>query len=1251
MLERATACLKSGAARESLRCASKAAPRSKRLLHSTFWNHGAGDLDLPPWALSMLPMPTDLPLRGDDKSSVQIGREQQTGYVGHGMADGVFLDFLYPQQALALLHRRSMQQGQRWEKRNVKRLPDGFVVASRGYASRTKTAKARRAAKELRSQEEAEDGVDDAFTKAEKGSSKVDEQSQGLESAERAAQDAEPDYSAMGFGHSPLDLAEQSYEAARALRNLMSFNKRRIENRTKARDLVEQAWKTFQTLDDAGQEDGRLKTEFLSWLNTQATEEADAHCAELYHSLPLGQRTMRVYEIALSLFIRKDQQLSASKLHREALQNLENGYQISRTLFRYAIDNDLWRLAIRTESRHRNFYGDSSQMQLFWLHASEIPGLLDKALKLVDSVKSAGMKDQIDDETKQFCITFIKEAATQEFLRADAEQYTLSGTRRPPADRIRKLFRTLDTLAGSERDVTEFCEEILMELISPTARLPYSSMHGLVTSIYDMYKGKDNVNPSEQLLGTLLDRVTHYTSRRRTMKRTSRNITIASLVDDWVKFHGRVSVKAHARLVSYYARNGQIDDFERALQSFKAEHPDPTNWKDSLWTCIYIHARRADLDRAQQAFAEVQRELADLGEKPDLKCWNTLLNAHAKADDLVGGLTNLQNLIETARLTPDAHSFHPLTEMFAKRGDVDGVEDMLEQYDHFTQAPRNTALIGSLITAFVQSQNVETAEKVLQDTIERTKTYEVIGSLTKCFNLVLTAHAVRRDLESTRRVYHMMRDRKTRLDAASFGALIFALSVRRQMNWAYSILQTAMRDVGVEPAAFHYGVIMAGYNNAGMAEEALQVHTHMVRKNIKPSAATRTAFLRARANLEQQKSGRSSRGEVDQHELLETTLQDFRRLVDLPEDGAADQPPAQDRQGSKSEAELVGIEDASETELAAHFDLLIFMHGKQRSLWTCRQLLRQYQEMATEGGADPDALPIRLQASLMSALWRAGEYEEVETVWKLAKERADTVAPTVPAPRFDNTKESVQVHRGQQVPDALELTPTTEPAADESTNETAADNMTDPPTSSPTTTVLPSNTPRTLPHPSSARRHILTRPLRYYLAALHALSRPQDMIHTVSSLLNQGYVLDNRTFNFFIECLCRTAPPLALLAFTLTERFLIPSFPGWRNNPGPTRPSERAEGLQHLRARYLRPGQLMPQYRVLVRLGSVLLDVRRLEAMGRRGASGGKEGEMLERYVGTLAEIRRRAPKTLFAVQSMPYRPDKLQSRLLRREG
>lgn len=1236
------------------------------MLHSTFWSHGAGDLDLPPWAVAMLQTPADLPFRRDDKrgdaDEGRIGDGHKAQQSGQGMTDGIFLDFLYPQQALALLHKRSNQQSQRWEKRNARRLPDGFVVASRGYASRSRTAKAKRAAKEQNMQRaQAEQGADGNSFQTESFKDKAtavqesskdewwETSSPGADQNGMLHNERGPD----GFADSPLDLADAPPEAIRKLRNIIAFKRKKTDARRQGQEAVEQAWHLYQTADDSGQADNRLRTELLRWLNEQQTEKASAYCTELYHSIPADQRTLEDYEIALNLFLRRDQHLSASKLHREALRKLENGDQISKVLFRYSVENELWRLAIRTEARHGEFYGESSpQMRMFWLRASEIPQLLSKAITLVSFLQSAVRQHSMDPHTQKFCVNFFKEAIQQEFIQADTSLYAVPSVAKkdPPRDRIRSLFARLAQWDDRCRDLFE---ATLTSLLDPKARFPYPRIHNLVSSIYNIYRGTLRFRPSERLLHTLLDRVTAYADSLHNDKHTRRSLSVQSVVEEWEAHYDRLSVEAHERLVGYFARSGRIEEYEAAMERFKTQYPDPMDWKKSLWTSIYMHARRADLDAAQQAFAAVKRELAEYDDKPDLKCWNVLLHAHARADDLEGALTNLQNLMDHGNLTPDAHSFHAVTEMFAKRGDVDGVEDMIEQYEALTGAPRYTPLLGSLITAFVRSNDIESAEKVLRDTVDKVKQGEIIGPLTKCFNILLTTYAMSRQIDATKRVYRWMREANIELDKDTYSALIFALTLRRQTNAAHKIVSGAMKEAGILPTSYHFGLVMAGYVNVGRIEDAFRVYEEMLRLNVRPTSSSRAIYLQACAMAERRDQDRRHGG-AKENMALESTLEDLRRLL-KSSDGSTLSPKTP-RMRSQSD-------NLNEADLASHFDYLIFVHGKRRCFEVVKELLEQYQQNAAERGLESAAPPFRLLSALMSAYLRAREYDEVEASWKLAKERADTDARIVQAPLLNAPKEQL-MHDGQRVPDALELEPlrdaaVAEPGQDESRNLGADASGT--PTPLPTRqTLLAPAASRLAPRPIPGRRHILTRPLRYYLAALYAQNRFHDLITTFSSLLSQGYHLDNRTFNYFIECLCRATPPLALLAFTLTERFLIPNFPGWIQASHRyayvygNRPQARAEGLENIRARYLKPGTLMPQYRVLVRLGSVLLDVRRLEAMGKQGMRKKQKGEKdddLERFVGTMAQVRAKAPKTLYAVQSMPRRPDRLQSRLLRREG
>ena len=78
----------------------------------------------------------------------------------------------------------------------------------------------------------------------------------------------------------------------------------------------------------------------------------------------------------------------------------------------------------------------------------------------------------------------------------------------------------------------------------------------------------------------------------------------------------------------------------------------------------------------------------------------------------------------------------------------------------------------------------------------------------------------------------------------------------------------------------------------------------------------------------------------------------------------------------------------------------------------------------------------------------------------------------------------------------------------------------------------------------------------------------------------------------------------------------------------------------------------MPQYRTLVNLGAALLTIRRRDALGdERSDLTSKDNEGLEKYVGSARQIRKDAPRTLYAVQSMPTVEDRLQTVFLRREA
>src|SRR4051794_7356774 len=98
MLERTAGCLESGSLRRLLP-ASKKAMKSRRTLHSSFWSHGASDLEMSPlWtALAQVAAPAE-------QQGERDVQQQRPAAMGH---TGMLLDFLYPAGTLNFLRQYS----------------------------------------------------------------------------------------------------------------------------------------------------------------------------------------------------------------------------------------------------------------------------------------------------------------------------------------------------------------------------------------------------------------------------------------------------------------------------------------------------------------------------------------------------------------------------------------------------------------------------------------------------------------------------------------------------------------------------------------------------------------------------------------------------------------------------------------------------------------------------------------------------------------------------------------------------------------------------------------------------------------------------------------------------------------------------------------------------------------------------------------------------------------------------------------
>jgi pentatricopeptide repeat-containing protein PET309 len=1229
MLERATACLDTGA-RLSIRCARRASKRNSSL-GPNFWSHAASDLELSPWAATSSAHQQSPPLdvHGSKQRHQHAPKPTRDETIANeDPSDGPFLDFLYPPQALALLRQNGNHRVERWETRNERRLPKGFVHANRRYSSKARSEKdvqrgtmdpdggdtrgISRNTKRIESDPDSDRSVADTVAKELGG------QDHSTNEASGSDEWHEDDYS---FDE-PLTLHTSTPTLSPELKELRSLMNSSANDAAFGRPdtslvYTEKAWALFEELGNKDRQDIGLKTRLLEWLSKHRNETAETYCLELYHSIPAAHRTLSVYKSALPAFIRSNLYGLAEQGHAEALDRLPNGHEVSVWLCRIAIEKKMWDLASRVKHQLDAKYDGQATAwtdNMFWRQISETPSLLAKAINLSKHYRMLNQADALTPEFQRFSISMFKVAIIHQFTASPNKKGRNPSDARKSLDdsRIRYLIGRIQL---TNPDSPRFFRDVIEALIFPNSGVRHHDACKTVSYMYRQYRTMSHVFLGQKLLSFLTMRIAEHTETRAGKRKGSSLIAPSVLDEDWVKYHGRMNLRTYRSVMLHYAKSGNIERVKSYCERLREQYSSYADLKEVLWILIYAYARRGEVKAATSAFEEVQSIAEASGEPLDLRNWNVLLHAHSRADDLDGALEVMDKLAD-AGIKPDVYSIHPVLEMYAARGDVSSVENLLGQCDELIGPTRRTELYGSLMTAHINANDVDSAQKVLGELVPKVWAGEVEGTLTKCFNILLTALSLQREVESTMEVYRWMKAENVGVNSLTYAAIMQGLATYRQADAAWKILNSTMPEEGHKPQAFHYAIVMTGFVRQHAYKTAMDIYATMIRRNIKSTLNTDAIYAKARALYQVR---HNPEGRQVNPASASRIVEELDELLRDPNAGLAPHQPQF----------YSPMEDHSPRALM--FSHLIYSYGSRKSISAVKLLVKKYTQSTENGGKGVfEPLPLRVLTAVMPAYINAKSWEEVEECWRLAKEQADTM--TIGSrPHLDPAPSP------KTPPNILKL----------SVAKTTDESQMPKRKSKRAATIKKPDPTRPVP----SLRHVLSQPLRHHITSLALQRRFGEMITTVASVLNEGYILDNSTWNIFIEHLLRSTPPLALLAFRLTEKYLTPSFPGWIHYKHHANRSSHVQRLPHIRASYLTSTQLMPRYRTLVKLGAAYLAVRRRDALGDERSdltSNGNEG--LDKYVGSTRQIRKDAPETLYAVQTMPAIDDTLQTTLLRRK-
>lgn len=996
------------------------------------------------------------------------------------------------------------------------------------------------------------------------------------------AQQHDTDFPALTDVHLQKEMEErlEGSSASDALESLLA---------SEQSGMQELAWHLYLAIP----EDSRtapLRADLLDYLSLDPSVDAN-RILDIFKSLPTEERRASSYRDAITAYLALDMVDPAVQLQEEAAFGYVGMYFGSNLVLARAVQDNQWDLSLRILRTFVQFMSraKSVDMSRAWIPHPKATGY--KAVwKTVSQLPYLrGNLDSARLHIQQFQAELLSTEEDKDVVRFFIHGLATEATKQilrtdsPDEDMIwdffTGFFRELHALGLSS---PYLYEHVILEMMSIPRYREHTNQRKIYLELYRMYREECEENPDPLVRPSvnLLARCVVHVGK------VGSTFGVENLIKDFRTFYpGQpMPYRTLKYLTDYYADLGAADQVHEYFEEMRKAYESQIDLKN-LTALPYVYARRVDVEGTEKQFRRISDEF---GLTPDITIWNVLLLVYTRADDLDRALACFNQILESG-LTPDVRTFGSLLDLCASRGDVEAYEAL------YTKAEQLKIHIRSDVRAragYVQTllnfDDPEGAYKIARIMVRDQHAGTLRGSLTHTWNLLIQYYALRADINECRRLYREMVEEKIPLNTWTYGSLMRAFVEVRQTNAAYKILRVTMPENNIQVHAFHYAIVITGFIRERQYDHALRANKRMMARNVPQTVSSRVASLNAVGISEILKLKKEK--DHDPRTRLIGIEEQMRGILlsDYETDVALRQP-----------RHLQMIDSKYHSSPEDYFGFLIILYGTRGAFEYCKEMF-QAAAIARQDEANYEA-PISLLTAIMEASLRAKDHDEVARCWELALTQANKLVRTL--------------HQAvNPEPPKPEISSLTDPAIRDSH----------------VTAPIAVN-----------RRQVLFRATRIYIRSLLAREDNEalaDAQTAIGSLLASGFVVDNLTWNEFIQMLARRGHLID--SYTACEAYLMPNFPGWRNlNPQYVRKDRPGHMWMELRHEDLRKRMLLPRYKTLVILATAYAQVRRDEAegLGYNQEMGGWMREILQRV----------SPMTVEAIETMPRTGDNLQRRYL----
>ena len=795
MIERVVGCLEKRGTR--LPYAAHEIPlRSYRRLHSAFWSHGAGSIDLPFWWIALLQLPQG------EKASETVQEDIKPR----------FLDFLYPSQALAFIQKKISTES------TVIRRHRQILTAhqrSRAYASLPSDAL--------------------------------------LDPSDRATPSEAKDFVRQPADEELFSDKTRAEDLKAQLDNLLLIEYGEA-------DLSELWNVYLETQSLGLTLHPRQILRFLRCLAKSRSRVNQERLLRVFNSLPISERKSIHYSYAISTALNYGKIEAAVRFHSEALLGIHVSigtssllsYTVERRFWQVAVET--WQAYCN--HRERNVEGsdiwvevDAIPLRELWDRTSSAIDFAAGLTELADSgaaatarefalqlaLRSFALRDTKDDSVHDPAImyglkryfTFFARRGKSTIIQRHFKPDSMVGVEYPNVDKQRQLF---DKATSLQPPTYELYESATRQALSFDTRLYV--MQAL--NFYQALRANAHITPTPSLLEALLHRI----------RETDSQAGILLILDDYRHYHGTLPRKMYQLAVIGLARQGHHRAIEVLFEEYCLQYGKITSSLTAN-SILKAHERRGGVKSVVETFEALEDRY---GFKPDGRSFCAVIATHARVGDVEGASTWYNSLLESG-FRPTESILVSLMAMFAKRGDLEVVKQLLGQSETYG-IKTSIAMIHTLVLAHVTNGQLTDAENLVNGALESAE--EIPKELhTRMWNYLLNAFAMRGDLKKVTDLHRTMRAKNIPSDSVTFAALMQGLSITQLPQAAYKILTDVMPRLGVAANSLHYAICMSGYLSVKTYSRPFTLYSEMLEKGIKPTPAVHHNLIRAAAAIDE----------------------------------------------------------------------------------------------------------------------------------------------------------------------------------------------------------------------------------------------------------------------------------------------------------------------------------------------------------------------------------------------------------------